>query len=176
MNNIFRTAGLFRDFHSLLIKIITEIAENSTRDLSFMLPDIVVNPDDGRVITENAIVTDKHLIVAGADGHIRMWRLGHFLFDRELRGHEKEVTALAVNNKYLFSGSRDGTIIAWNRDDFIAELKFRGFASALHQIKCNNSYLVYNTLVFGTNGLVDLASNERISWIWEAKKHYCVNS
>lgn len=87
------------------------------RDLGFL-----TNPGDGSItslqfFTPQRRYAPSHLLAGCADGSISIWRAGggweHL---KSLRGHRREVTALAVHpsGRLALSTSRDGTFKMWD--------------------------------------------------------------
>ena len=56
------------------------------------------------------------LACGGADGSVRLWRIGDDACDVTLRGHKRDVTALRFSNdgSLLVSGGRDADVVVWD--------------------------------------------------------------
>ncbi|XP_067936430.1 guanine nucleotide-exchange factor SEC12-like [Watersipora subatra] len=70
----------------------------------------------------------SHLLTAGADGCIRMWKYPDMVKVWETKAHEQEVDVLQINSSatQLCSTSKDGKLLLWDAKDgkALAELKW----------------------------------------------------
>jgi len=61
-------------------------------------------------------VGQKHLLSAGADGRICVWRVKDWELLHRMKGNGAPVTAIAVHpsRRLAVSGSQDGTVCMWD--------------------------------------------------------------
>jgi hypothetical protein len=82
----------------------------------------------GEPVTCLAYDQNGHLISGSWDDTLRVWREGE---DLTLRGHEADVTALAVRGEKIVSASEDKTLKIWNAATGKLEETLRGHADAI---------------------------------------------
>lgn len=72
------------------------------------------NIGSGRIAALAVTPDGQHLISGSWDNVLQVWDVNSCRCQQVLRGHNRQVTAVAVNDKWCVSGSMDETVKVWN--------------------------------------------------------------
>jgi len=112
-----------------------------------------------------------YLIAGSGDGVIRVYNSDSYTCERELKGHRRYITALALSpdNQLLITGGRDAQLLVWNTDTWAIAYRLR---PALRHYLLWKLFAFYS-LAFSADGkwLAGGTSSGRL-YLWSYTKQY----